>query len=237
MNLKNALSIGFTIIVLLIVVRILNISYPISVVSTNRSSEFSVVGEGKVDVRPDTALVDVGISVSNAISVDEAQRQINEVNNKIVNVLKSLGIQKKDIATSNYSIYPYYDSSSKITGYNGNVTVSIKVRSIQMTPKIIEAATNAGANQVQGTQFVVENPEKYREQARSKAIENAKKQAALLSKSLGIKLGKITNAVESSPVQSRVLYEAQGYGGGAEPQLEPGTQTISSVVTLYFEKK
>lgn len=236
MNLKNALSIGLTIIVLLIVIRILNIAYPISVVSTSRSSEFSVVGEGKVDVRPDTSLVDVGISVSNALSVDEVQRQINDVNNEIINSLKKLGVQKKDITTSNYSIYPYYDSNSKITGYNGNVTVSIKVRSIQMTPKVIEAATNAGANQVQGTQFVVENPEKYREQARSKAIENARQQAAMLSKSLGIKLGKVTNAIESSPIQP-VLYDTRGLGGGGGAQFEPGNQTITSVVTLYFEKK
>ena len=236
MNIKNLFTFTVLVLALLVLIRVFNISYPISIVSTS-SGEFAVVGEGKVDVRPDTSIVDVGISINNAPTVEDTQRQINEVNNKIINALTKLGIQKKDIRTSNYSIYPYYDSDSKITGYSGNVAVSIKVRKIDLTSEVIKAATNAGANQVQGTQFVVENPENYREQARTQAIENARQQAALLSKSLGIKIGKVTNAVESSPAQSPIAFN-QGYGGGGgAPQIEPGSQTISSVVTLYFEKR
>jgi len=108
-----------------------------------------------------------------------------------------------------------------------------------LASKVIETATTAGANQIQGSRFVVDKPELYREEAREKAIKNAKEQAEKMAKNLGIKLGKIVNIIESSPSQPIAFYGkayAEGLGGGG-PILEQGTQTVTSVVTLYFEKK
>ena len=94
-----------------------------------------------------------------------------------------------------------------------------------------------------GTNYSVESPEKYREQARNKAIANAKEQAQKLANELGIRLGKVTNIVESTndngPFPMMYKTEAVSLGGGNAPSadLQPGTQTISSSVTLYFEKR
>ena len=149
--------------------------------------------------------------------------------------------------TTNYSVYPNYvydNNVNRITGYNGNVTVTVKTSDTSLVSKIISEGTQAGANQVQNVRFSVENPAKYREEARNIAIKNAKEQANKLSKELGISLGKVVNIVESNP-DSNVVYDrmmadtplASGRGGGGGPQVEPGSQTIYSVVTLYFEKK
>lgn len=222
-----------------------NISYPLTVTSRTASGELAVVGEGKVDITPDTASVDLGIIVNDAKTVDEASTKINTVNNAIVVALSSLGIEKADIKTSNYSINPTYDYSKggngTITGYTGNTTVTVKVRETAKLPQAIEAATKAGANQVMGTNYTVDKPEIYREQARQKAIDNAKEQAQKLANQLGIRLGKIVNIVESSNDSTGPIYfdkaVAMGSGGNAPiADLQPGTQTISSTVTLYFEK-
>lgn len=228
-------------------INFLNISYPLTVTSRSASGELAVVGEGKVDITPDTASVDLGIIVNDAKTVDEASSKINTVNNAIVSALAGLGIEKGDIKTSNYSINPMYDYSrvatGAITGYTGNTTVTVKVRETAKLPQAIEAATKAGANQVMGTNYTVDKPESYREQARQKAIDNAKEQAQKLANQLGIKLGKVVNIVESSggsPVP--MFYDkaiGMGAGGSNAPvaELQPGTQTISSTVTLYFEKR
>lgn len=228
----------------LLTIKIFNISYPMTIVSTTRSSELAVVGEGKVEVTPDTAYVDAGITVDKMPSVAEAQKKIDETNNKIINALREIGIERADIKTSNYSInpnYTYVNNENKLDGYNGNATITIKSRNPQMASKVIEAATGAGANQIQGSRFVVDKPEIYREEARNAAIKNAKDQAEKIAKNLGVKLGKVTNIVESSSndlAYSKALpLSGGGMGGGGGVNIEPGSQTVTSVVTLYFEKK
>lgn len=229
-------------------VNFFNISYPLTITQKQASGELAVVGVGKVDIVPDTASVDLGIVINDAKTIDEAQGKINTVNNAIVENIKQLGIGAGDIKTSNYSITPNYDYSKGgtgvITGYNGNTTVTIKVKDTAKLPRVIEAGTKGGANQVMGTNYSIDKPENYQEQARQKAIDNAKEQAKKLASQLGIKLGKVTNIVESTnnPGPLPMLYgkEAMGMGGGTNapvPDLQPGTQTITSTVTLYFDKK
>lgn len=230
----------------LVMINFFDISYPITVTNTTRSAELSVVGEGKVDVVPDTAYVDLGVSIENAPTVEAAQSDMTKRNNAIIKAMEELGLKKENIKTSNFSIYPSYDyreSTNRVTGYTGNVTLSIKMEDTSLTSKVISLATQAGANQIQGTRFTVDKPETYREKARDAAIANAKAQAEKLSQSLGIRLGKIVNIVESTPNDFPIYYSkldavaAPEAAGGDRATIEPGTQTISSVVTLYFEKR
>lgn len=231
-------------LIFLWVISFFNIAYPLSVTQKNASGELAVVGVGKVDIVPDTASVDLGIVVNDANTVNEAQSKINTVNNAIVEGLKQLGIDKADIKTSNYSISPNYDYSKggagTISGYNGNATVTVKVKQTDKLTQVIEAGTKAGANQVMGTNYLIDKPEVYQEQAREKAISNAKEQAQKLANNLGIRLGKAVNIVESSNTEPiPMLFKSQelGLGGESLPaDLQPGTQTITSTVTVYFEK-
>ncbi len=247
MSSKNTIQVAVIVLIVLVflyLVKIFDISYPLTIVNTTKSTELAMVGEGKVEAVPDTASIDLGITVDNAATVEEVQNKINEVNNKIVAAMKDLGIDKSNIKTSNYSIspsYSYEEGQNRITGYNGNASINIKVKNISLVAKVIEEGTKAGANQVQGAQFSIDEPEKIREQARNLAIANAKEQAQNLAKNLGIRLGKITNIVESQPSEVYPLpyraLDSLKTGGGVAPAIEPGSQTITSVVTLYFEKK
>lgn len=243
-TIQYAVIITISIVIGLYLVKSLDISYPLTIVSTTRSTELSVVGEGKIEAVPDTAYVEAGIAVNNAKTVEDVQKKIDEVNNKIINELKSLGIKKEDLKTSNYSINPNYEyeqGNNRITGYNGNVTVSVKIKDMKKTSDAVIKVTEAGANQVNGIRFVIDEPEKLREEARDKAIANAKEQANRLAQKLGIRLGKIINIVESNQdIRPIPMYESalkMGGVGVTAPQIEPGTQTITSVVTLYFERR
>lgn len=232
------------VLLVLLVVKIFNISYPITVTTKAAPSELAVTGEGKVDIIPDTASVQVGIVASNVTTVAQAETQINEANNAIVSALTGIGIKEEDIKTTNYSINPSYDFQNgrdEITGYSGNATLTIKVRQTDQLPQVITTATEAGANQIYDTQYTIDDPAKYREDARNAAIENAKQQAEKIANQLGIRLGKIVNMVESSPgSQAPIPYyglETRDAAMGGAANLQPGSQTISSVVTLYFERK
>ncbi len=233
------------IVIALFFIKTLDISYPLTVTTSSRSSELAVVGEGKMEVTPDTAYIDAGITVDNRGTVNEVQETMNSINDKIIDALREKGIEKGDIKTSNYSVFPNYrynDNINTISGYNGNATIQVKVRDTQMVSSIIEEVTKAGANQIQGVRFSIDKPEAYREQVRDMAIKNAKSQAEKVAKELGITLGKVTNMVESTPTQGGAypMYDVSRSGlggGGGGPMVEEGTQTITSVVTLYFQKK
>lgn len=248
--LANFFGILILTFIFLWLVNYFNISYPLSIAQRTVSGELSVVGVGRVDATPDTASVNLGIVSNNAASIKEAQEEINTINNAIVSGLTSIGISEEDIKTSNYSITPNYDYSERgqgeITGYNGNATVTVKVDDISKLPEIIQAGTEGGANEVMGTNYSIEEPEKYQREARDLAIENAKAEAQRLASQLGIKLGRIVNIVEYSSGGGPVpmFYEKEaisidGMGGGSAPapDLQPGSQTITSTVTLYFEKR
>lgn len=231
----------FLTLLFLVIVKVFNISYPLEITNKTTSGELSVVGEGKVDVVPDSATVDAGITVSNALAVEEVRGKIDTVHNALVDALTRLGIKKEDIKTSNYSINPNYnyETTQKISGYNGSATVTVKVRDISKLPDVIVDATKAGANQVSKETYSVDSPEKYREKARNIAIANAKDQAQKLSQSLGIKLGKITNIVESAP-NNPPIYSTRALSVSSEAlkaDFQPGSETITSTVTLYFEKQ
>ncbi len=217
-------------------------SIPISSVVSQKQDFFTVTGEGKVTVVPDTAVVDLGITVNRPI-VKAAQTQANAIINKITEELKKLGIADKDIKTSNYSVNPQYNyqQNNRITGYQVNVSVTITVREIDKVNEVIDAATANGANTVGGIQLTVDEKRQREllQQARELAVKEAKDKANSLASAAGITLGKIINIQEgfSNP---RPVYakEMMAVGGGAEPtQIQPGSTDISTSVTLYYETR
>lgn len=216
---------------------------PITSVVTQKQDLFTVTGEGKVTVVPDTAIVDLGIT-ANLPTVKAAQTQANTIINKITDELKKLGIDPKDIKTSNYSVYPQYNyqQNNRITGYQVNVSVTVTVREIDKVNEVIDAATANGANTVGGIQLTVDEEQQktLTQQARDLAVKEAKDKAASLAKAAGITLGKIINIQEGfttpRPIYAKEMM-AMGGGGQADTQISPGSTDITSSVTLFYETR
>ncbi len=234
--------------VFLWLVNLLGLSLPLSVTSKT-SNEFSVEGQGKVDVVPDTINISAGIMVQDAKTSDEAEQKISEVNNKIIAAVTALGVNKADIKTSSFSVNPniVYEplggGKSTQNGYTGNATVDIKVTDAKKAPQVIDAATNAGATNVNNNGSTIGDMNKFYREARSKAIDDAKQEAQKLASQLGIKLGRITNVVESG-TPGPIMYDTKSLNAAPAvgearviPDIQSGTQTVTSNVTLYFEKQ
>ena len=217
------------------------IPFSVNSVTTQKSTTFDVTGEGKVAVKPDVALISVGIR-SQGSTVKNAQDQINTIINKVSEAVKSLGIETKDIQTTNYSIYPDYDysaSSQMIKGYSSSTNLAVKVRDTDKVNSVIDAATQNGANEVSGISFEVDDKTKAESEAREKAVADAKKKAEQASKIAGFRLGRIINYSEDfggfpRPISFRVT--AQGAPEEITPtQVEPGSSEITVIVTLSYE--
>lgn len=217
----------------------------------NPKNTLSVSAEGKVKAVPDLATVTLGLITQGATAA-EVQDQNSQKINRVIEFVKQQGINKDDIATSYFNIYPqqdYKDGRGTIIGYQANQTVTIKVHGVdkgtQGLGKIIDGATNNGANEVTGVSLSFNNPDNLRQQARQQAIEKAKDKAAELAKVSGLKLGRVVSVSESGgPVPVPYYADmAMGRGGGGgglglvAPNIEPGSQEITATITVVFEVK
>lgn len=217
------------------------IPFSISSVTTSKSDTFNVSAEGTVFAKPDIATLNVGISAQGA-TVKAVQDQTNSIINKVSASIKELGVEEKDIQTTNYQINPNYDFQSgtqRITGYSASTNLSIKVRNIDLVNQVIDQATENGANQVGGVTFDVDDRAKVENEARQKAVEAAKKKAESAAKIAGFKLGRLVNYSEDFVGGPRPIPLRMSVGAPEAQELEtavePGSSEIRVVVTLSYE--
>ena len=203
----------------------------------------SIDGEGKVTAKPDVALVELGV-ITDAATVNLAQTQNTSKMNAVIDAVKVLGVEAKDIQTENYNIQPRYDySTSKQTliGYEVSQNVAVKVRNLDKVGDIIAKAGDLGANQVGGMSFTIDDPKALQEQAREKAIDDAKSKADLLAKKLGLQVVRVVSFTESSgnvtpPMPYYAMDKAMaGAAPSVAPTVEAGSQDVISDVSVTFE--
>ena len=150
------------------------------------SRSIQVSGTAVVNVRPDRALVQLGVQ-SNGRSAKEAQASNSATINAVTRALRKLGIDSKDITTDWYTIEPLYEDydSLHIKGYRIHNIIQITVRDVDKTNDAIVAAFQAGANQVENAEFYTSELRKYRDQAREMAMKAATEKAKALATSAG----------------------------------------------------
>lgn len=220
------------------------IPFSVNSIQTSKSNLFSVQGTGKATEVPDTAKISFGVTKT-APNILTAQEQANSTINKIVDDLKKLGINAKKIKTTNYNVYPDYDyinGRQSLRGYTVTQNIEVKVKPIDKANNAIDTITAAGANQVGGIAFILEDEAQKRLQnkAREEAIKEAKEKAESLSRLSGIKLGRIVDVQESGGFERPmpVDMELRAPGDGAEQkstEINPGENTIQTTVTLSYE--
>jgi hypothetical protein len=200
---------------------------------------------GEVYAKPDLAVVIFSV-IKEAKTVAEATSENTETMNDIIQAIKDQGVVDKDLKTVSFNLSPRYeytdDTFSKriLVGYEVSQQLEVKIRDMEKIGTVIEKATSAGANDVSGLQFTVDNEEGLKKEARTQAIEKAKAKAQELTSQLGVKLGKVITFSENFFVpyyDTRVYLEkAAGMGGGGSvPNIQTGENTITATVTINYE--
>jgi uncharacterized protein YggE len=202
---------------------------------------FTIQGEGKVSGKPTLAQVSIGL-YSEGSEVPKVQDSNSTKVNAIIDALKQMGIAADDIQTSNYSIQPKYqytDGNQNIVGYSVSQSLNVKVRDLTEVGAVVSKAGQLGANQVNGVSFTIDDPSDLQQQARAKAIDDARKKAEELAKTLGVTIVRVSTFSEVSGNQPSPMY----YGiGGADfaakavaPDIQSGSLDVTSDVSVTFE--
>jgi uncharacterized protein YggE len=118
----------------------------------------------------------------------------------LIAALRRAGVAERDIQTANISVNPqqqYHDNEPPvITGYQANNTVTAKIRNVDNTGGVIDAAVAAGGNTINGVFFSYQNPDAQSDAARRDAISNARHRAELYASALNMRVVRIVAVSE-----------------------------------------
>ncbi|MFA4835385.1 MAG: SIMPL domain-containing protein [Dehalococcoidia bacterium] len=211
----------------------------------SQQTGLTVSGQGKVTAVPDLATLSLGIEAE-AATVSEARAQAAAAMDKAMASLKSSGIVEKDIQTSQFSIYPVkkWDKDTEqeiLVGYRVTNMVNAKLRELQKAGQIIDSVAQAGGDltRIQGISFTVEDPTRFEDQAREKALADAKAKADQIARLTGVTLGKPISISESGgftpPYPMVFAQKVEGAGFDAATSISAGEQEISVSVQIVYE--
>ena len=145
-----------------------------------------------MSVPPDQAQIDGGVT-SDAKTAREASDANNAAMGKVLLALKGAGIDEKDYQTSRLSLQPQYapnrSGPSAVVGYRASNRVTIRVRDVTKVANVIDVLVGAGANEIGGINFMVSQASKLLDDAREKAMADARRKAEIYAKAAGVTLG------------------------------------------------
>lgn len=201
-----------------------------------------ITGKGRASGVPDIAKIQLGNTTNNK-AVSEAQKENSEKMNNLIKQLKeTFNIDSKDIQTTNYTIYPQYgwkDSIRTLNGYEVNQTVTVKVRDVSRVSDVLALAGILSLNQIGGLTFEIDDPAKLKEEAREKALNDAKTTAENLADLTGARLGRVLSFDEIGNQYSAVADKSYAVGmggdGSAAPSIEAGSNEVMVSVDVEYE--
>ena len=205
----------------------------------------SVTGDGQVMVSADHATVTLGITARDR-DVQVAQQRANQAIAAIRASLKENGIAEEDINTGMINIYANYDYSSEnemISGYTANATLAIRLSDTGLAGKVIDLAFAAGANTLEGINFYAEDTEEAKQEALTKAVEDARKKAEILAAAMGMTVKQVRSVQEGAVYSydsgvnnfSKRADVEEAAATGASTVVQAAKISVQANITIVFE--
>jgi uncharacterized protein YggE len=220
----------------------------------------TVTGTGEALAEPDVARASIGVEIRSAV-VTDAVTEANQRMNAVVGALKGLGIDAKDLQTHDFSIQyeprpipeppppeprptpakpgaPVVESAPRAApqgDYRVTNMLSVTVRDLAKVGQVFDTAMKAGANNVWGLVFELDDPKPLRAQARVKAVADARKRAEELAQSSGTQIGAVRAIEEIDAGGPVVLGVARMQAEGAGVPIERGQVSINVQVRVVFD--
>ena len=201
-----------------------------------------VEGTGRVAAPPDVADVQVGV-VTQGATAREALAANNASMTALFEVLRRGGVADRDIQTVLLDVSPRYAETPtptppgwepKIIGYEVTNSVQVTVRDVPNLGVLLDAAVQAGANQIQGISLQISEPEKLLDEARKRAMDDARRKADLYATAAGMAAGSpVSIQEEAGPSPQPVPVALQSVSG--EVPIARGEQELVAKVHVVYE--
>jgi uncharacterized protein YggE len=199
-----------------------------------------VTATGKTTRVPDLATIRAGVVTQAATAAAALSDNANRMS-AVLSALKRAGIQPRDIATANVSLQPQYryedNKPPVITGYQATNNVSIRFRDIAKSGAILDALVAQGANQIDGPNLSLDQPDAALDEARVDAVKRAQARAQLYAKAAGLSVSRILTIAEggeiAGPPPPMPVYRMAA-AKAADTQVMPGESDVTVTITVRF---
>ena len=202
-----------------------------------RTSTVTVVGTGTVAAAPDMAEVTTGV-VTQAPTAAAALAANSQTLERLIQTLAGLGIEARDVQTTGFNVSPLRRQGRdgqppEITGYEVTNQVRVKVRDLARLGRVLDQQVGQGANVVHGVHFGRQDPVPLRDEARKRAMADARRKAELYAAAASLKVGRVV-AVQEAGVATPRAEMAPRVAMAAAVPVAPGEQEIQASVTVTF---
>ena len=196
----------------------------------------------QVKAEPDIATISAGVS-SEAQTAVEAMRINAREMTAVINRIKALGIDEKDIQTTGINLNAQYDYNRQTQRqvfrvYSVSNRVSVKLREVERTGPVLDALVAAGATDIGGPNFSIDDDTAAKAQAREAAIKTAQERAmqyAEWSGYSGLRLLEISESVTSSRPQPMMRQAVQEAAADMSTPVQPGMVSTGVSITVKYE--
>ncbi len=192
------------------------------------SGGITVTGTGTVQSVPDQAQFSLGVQ-TNGPTAREALVANSERMRHVLAALFAAGVAKGDVQTQDVSVSKSYPDN----GYSADNSVSVTIHNLGKAGPILDAASNAGANDVYGPTLTRSDQNGLQAKALRAAVDNARAKARILAEAAGVQLGSVTAIIESGN-EPMPVYEAALAQRVPSAPIEPGRQQTAATVRVTF---
>ncbi len=209
---------------------------PAPPVDAAQQGRLTVVGTGAVDSVPDMAVITMGVTAQGETAA-EAMDKTSAGTAEVLARLQEAGVQPRDVQTSDLSLNPVWNDRSgpgrpEITGYEARNTVTVRVRALDGLGEILDTVVQSGANTFHGLSFALQDPLPAMDEARRRAVTDARRKAELYAEAAGVTLGTLLELSESVDSPGPAMFRAAAVMDAA-PVAE-GEVSTEAAVTLVF---
>lgn len=211
--------------------------------SIQPETTISISAEASVTREPDIAFISSGVQTE-AETAKEAMDSNALRMNGVFDALSEAGVELRDIQTSNFSLQPRYDYSSRgeqpprLVGYTASNMLTVKVRDLENLGQTMDSLINAGGNTFSGLRFALEDDAEARDEARTTAMTMAISRAELYAEAAGYRVARIVSITEGGSYSPRPMQMAEMRAVAADSAPTPiasGEVGYNASVNVTFE--
>ncbi|HEX6866824.1 MAG TPA: SIMPL domain-containing protein [Caulobacteraceae bacterium] len=207
-----------------------------------RATTLNVSAQGETKVAPDMATISLGVQTQEP-TAQAAIAANAEKMSRVVAALKKGGLADKDIQTSNLSLSPQYvyqeNLPPRLTGYQASNQVTVTVHDLSRLGKIVDATVNAGADNVGGVSFGIDDPTEAENAARLEAVRKLRAKADLYAGAAGYRVSRLVTMSEgggySAPPPPMPMMAMRAESAKYDTSVSPGELNVQVSVSATYE--